>query len=897
MAAGHGTLMRTGRRFLKLPWRSRSTIARDVDSELAFHFDMRVAELRAQGIDERSARDQATGEFGDVAFTREYCRRQDEHTESDERRAMRLSEWRQDIGYAIRTLRRSPAFAAVSLLTLAIAIGANTAVFTVTRAVLLQPLPYADADRVYRITSTWPGRPDEQVPLSPADFADLRKAQTSFTDLGAIVPSGPVIWRPASGDPTSLNALLVGANTFGILGTPAFRGRAFAPGDDVPGNNQKVVLSFDAWQRDFAGDAGIVGRSIQLSGATYEVLGVMPRGFLIGQSEDVWLPYDEVGTLADVVRARKQHYVHAVARLKTSVAPARALADLRTIAAGLARQYPEADSGRSAKMQPVRELISGDLRPALLLLQGAAGLVLLIACANLANLALSRTIGRRRELATRAALGAGRGRLVRQLVSESMVLAIVGGALGIGLATVGTRLLLSLNPATLPAMFEVRVDGAVLAFSVAAAAVTGVVFGLLPALAASSGNLQASLKDGARGVSGGRASNSVRRTLVVTQVALAVLLLTGTGLLLRSFSALTRVTLGYDPTGVVTAGMRTAGEQYGDPARVNAFYDAVIGELVQSSGVTAVGAVSDLPTRGGSGTSLRIEGQQNDEARLPDLTYLAVRGAYFDALRIPIVAGRAYDATDRPDAPETAIINETAAKRYFPNGDAIGRRISIGPDPNGTRMTIIGIAGDIHSEGLASPVTPTIYANHRHEAWMRSMSLVMRTSLNTTDAGALIRRATRRQDPTLAVREVRTLEDIVGASLASRRLALGLTMSFGFIALMLAAVGIYGVLAYTVANRTRELGVRVALGASPQRVVSLIVGQGVMTSLVGIGVGLLGAIAGTRVLNSMLFGVTALDVATYVSVVVLLLTVAVIACIVPAVRAARVDPLTSIRTD
>jgi putative ABC transport system permease protein len=506
-------------------------------------------------------------------------------------------------------------------------------------------------------------------------------------------------------------------------------------------------------------------------------------------------------------------------------------------------------------------------------------------------------MGRRRELATRAALGAGRARLVRQLVTESLLLSIIGGAMGVGLATAATRLLLSVNPTTLPPMFDARVDAGVLAFSLAVSLVTGVLFGLLPALDGSSANLYESLKDSGRGNSGGRASGRVRKTLVVAQVALALILLTGAGLLIRSFGELTRVTLGFDPQGVVTAGLRAAGDQYEDPVRVNAFYDGVIDDLSHAPGVTAVGAVSDLPTRGGSGTALRIEGEQNDEARLPELTYLSVRGDFFKALRIPIIAGRGYDARDRPDIPETTIINETTAKRFFPKGDAVGRRIRIGPDPNGTWMTIIGVAGDFHSEGLDTPVKPTLYANHRHEAWMRSMSLVMRTSRTAADAGALIRRAIRARDPSLAVRDVETLNGVVGGSLASRRFALGLATCFALIALTLAAVGIYGVLAYNVANRTREFGVRIALGASSSRVVSLVVRQGVVASLVGIVAGLVGALLGARLLSGMLFGVTTLDVRTYGSVVLLVFIVAMIACIVPALRATRVDPLTSMRAD
>ena len=889
--------MSTGKRFFRLPWRSRATIARDVDAELAFHFEMRIAELRARGLDDDAARRQADAEFGDLEFTRAYCQREDATAAREERRADRIAEWRQDIVYAARTIRRSPAFAAVSLVTLAIAIGANTAVFAVSPAVLLQPLPYADADRLYEVFGDWPGLPNSRSQLSPADFADYRKMQTTFTDLGAIVPEAQMIWRPVAGDPKPLNALDVGPSTFTVLGRRALYGRGIMPGDDVPGHDHRVVLSYDGWQRDFGGDPSIVGRSIVLSGSSYEVVGVMPRGFTIDQREELWIPYDEAGTLADVVRARRQHYVRTIGRLKAGVEPERAMSDLRIVAARLAHAYPVADSGRSAEIRPLRELLVGDLKPALLLLQGAAALVLLIACANLANLALSRTMGRRRELATRAALGASRARLIRQLVTESVVLSIAGGVVGVFLALAGTKWLLSLNPTTLPSLFEARVDSGVLAFSVVVSLFTGALFGLLPAIDASGSNLHESLKEGGRGSSAGRASGRVRQTLVVAQVSLALILLTGAGLLVRSFANLTRVTLGYDPAGVVTAGLRAAGARYDDAGQVTAFYDGVIRQLSQTPGVAAVGAMSDLPTRGSSGTAVRIEGRQNDEAHLPDLRYISVHGDVFKAMGIPIVAGRTYDESDRPDIPETTILNETAAKLYFPKGDAVGHRIKIGPDQNGAWMTVVGIAGDIHSGPLGAPVSPTIYANHRHEAWMHSMSLVMRTSTSLANAGALIRGAVRAQDPALAVDDVETLNDVVGQSLAPRRFALGLAMSFALIALLLAAVGIYGVLAYAVASRRREFGVRIALGAAPRRVVSLVVGQGVTTTLAGIAIGLAGAALGGRLLGGMLFGVTPLDGGTYLVVVSLVLLVAVVACAVPAWRATRVDPLTSMRGD
>ncbi len=890
--------MITGKRLFKVPWRSRTTIARDVDAELGFHFEMRIAELRARGASVDDAHRQATAEFGDLEFTRAYCRREDERAASDERRADALVEWRQDVAYAVRTLLRSPGFAVASLLTLAIAIGANTAVFAVSRAVLLQPLPYADAARLYQVFTIQPDRPVvSRNQLSPADFADFENSQSSFAGLGAAAPSTAMILQPASGDPISLNAIDVSSNLFGVLGTRALYGRTLMPGDEIHGQDHRVVLSYDTWSRDFGGDPRVVGRSILLSGESYVVVGVMPRGFTIDEREALWLPYDQKGTLADVVRARKQHYVRTIGRLKPGVTAARAMEDLRTIAARLALAYPDADSGRTAEMRPLTEMLTGDLRPALLLLEGAAALVLLIACANLANLALSRTTGRRRELATRAALGASRGRLVRQLVTEAVVISLAGGALGVALAAVGTRSLLALNPTTLPSLFHATMNGGVLAFSVAISLATGVLFGLLPALDASSGNLHESLKEGGRGSSGGRASGRARASLVIAQVALALMLLTGAGLLVRSFARLTHVTLGYDPNQVVTADLRAAGGRYDDALAVTAFYDGVIQQLAHTPGITTVAAMSDLPSRGSSSTSVRIEGQENDESQLRELRYVSVHGDVFKTLRIPIVAGRDYDASDRPDIPETTILNETAAKRYFPNGDAVGHRIKIGPDPNGAWMTVIGVAGDIRGDGLDVPPEPTIYANHRHEPWMRSMSLVVRTSLSAANTGALIRAAVRAQDPTLAVNDVETLDDVMGESLAARRFALGLAVSFALIALVLAAVGIYGVLAYNVANRSRELGVRIALGASSRRVVSFVVGQGMATSLAGIVVGVAGAAAGARLLRGMLFDVTPLDVGTYGVVAALLLLVALIACAVPAWRATRVDPLTSMRAD
>jgi len=884
-------------RFLKLPWRSRARIAHDIDTELSFHFEMRTNELVTHGLALDDARRRAREEFGDLEFTRAYCQAADTRGERAIRIADHIAEWRQDARYSLRTLARNPGFAAVSLLTLALAIGANTAIFSVARAVLLKPLPYGAPESLVALFESLPGMPGETTPMSPANFVDYRAQQRSFTDIAAYEGTGDVVWHPDNADPVSLSALAVAPNLFQVLQVGALHGRTFSAGEEKPGGDLKVVISYAAWQRLLGGDPASIGRHIMLNGRSYVLIGVMPRSFTLAQTADVWIPLDMTDALADVVRARRQHYVHVIGRLKSGLNIESANADLTIIARRLEAQYPDANTGRSAMIVPLHESMEGHLRPALLLLHAAAAMVLLIACANLANLTLSRTVGRYRELALRAALGAGRARLVRQLLTESILLAGFGGALGVGLAVVSTRTLLALNPNALPSTFAAGVDGRVVLFSAALSIVTGVLFGLAPALDAARANLHDSLKGGGRGASGGRGGERARRGLVIAQVGLAVMLLVAAGLLVRSFGELTRTALGFDPDHVLTAGLRAAGERYDSSAAVNRFYDSVLGEIARSAGVAAVGASNTLPTRGSVGTSVRIEGEPTDETKLPDLRYVSIRGDYFKAMRIPLKAGRVYDASDLPNGPKTAIINETAARQFFPKGDAVGRRIRIGPNPNGAWMTIVGVAGDVRAEKLDMPAKPTLFANHRQETWERSMSIVIRTVGDAERAAEPLRHAMKDVDPTLAIRDVKTLNAVVGSSLASRRFALGLASCFAALAVVLAAVGIYGVLAHMVAARTREFGVRRALGATPGSVFGLVAREGFAWSIIGLALGIVGALASGRLLAGMLYGVTQLDAWTYASVALGLLVVVATACFVPAIRATRVDPLTSMRAE
>ncbi|HTD61947.1 MAG TPA: ABC transporter permease [Gemmatimonadaceae bacterium] len=880
----------------RLPRRSRAAIAREVDAELEFHLAMRVSALTASGLSADDARRQAVEEFGDIERTRAYCRAVDARTERAVRMVDRWAEWRQDIRYALRTLRRSPTFTAVSLLTLAVAIGANTAIFSVLRAVVLAPLPYGAPGALVRVSESRTQHPHEPQPISPPNYIDFRTRQHTLSDLGAFAGSAFATWTSEHADPVALSELAVTPSLFHVLQVPPLYGRTFAPGEDTPGHDDEIVVSYGFWKRWLGGDTTVVGRPITLDGRAYTIIGIMPKGFTVGAAEDLWRPLDLSDDLAHPERTRKQHYLFAIGRLKAGVTLDAARADLVSVARRLDAEYPDANTALSAMAVPLHDAMVGSLRPALLLLQGAAALVLLIACANQANLTLSRALDRRRELAVRSALGAGRGRLVRQLVTESVVLAATGGALGIGLAALGARVILALNPDSIPAMFSGGLDGGVLLFSITLSIVTGVGLGIVPGLVAAGGRLGEALKSGARGTSG-RSAGRIGRALVVTQVALAVILLVGAGLLIRSFDALMRVRVGFAPDHVLTARLRTVGQRYDSAAMINRYYDGVLDAVARTPGVVAVGAIQLLPMEDHWTTAVRIEGQPVDEGRLPDAGFMAIRGEYFAAMRIPLLAGRTFDASNRPADSNTVIVNDAAAKRFFPKGDALGERIRIGPDPHGSWLTIIGIVGDVRDEALDVPAKPALFLNHRQNTWLSSLAIVVRTSGDPAVVVPALRRAVKAMDPTLAVRDVRSLDDVVAASLAPRRLALGLASSFAAVALLLAALGIYGVLAYTVAARTRELGVRLALGATPHGVLLLVVRQGTVWAALGLALGVGGAIAFGRLLAGMLYGVGPTDAATYVLVVLTVLAVVGVACLVPARRATRVDPLTCIRAE
>ena len=809
---------------------------------------------------------------------------------------MRMPEWLaelpQNLSYSLRTLRHNPGFTAVALLTLALAIGANTAIFSVTNAVLLQPPPYGRPDRLVAVYENNIPSQSPRNQLSAADITDYRARQRSLTGLAAF-SRGQYTYTDPRADPMVLLGLQVSANMFDVLQTGALHGRTFAADEDSPAKQHVAVLSYNLWQRGFAADPNVVGRNITLNDESYAVIGVMPQGFSLGYREDLWLPLDLSPVLADANRARKFHNLFAIGRLRPGATISTASADLLGIAHQLETEYPEANTGHLVTLMPLQTAMAGDIRPAILLLAAAAALVLLVACANITNVTLARTMARRREMAVRGAIGAGRGRLVRQLLTESVLLALTGGILGFAVASIGTRFLLSLSPGTLPPLVHVSIGGTVLLFATIVSLCTGIAFGIIPALDGSRAELHEALKSGSRTTGGGA---GVRRVLVVAQVALAMVMLVGAGLLVRSFDALQRVSMGFSSGHVLTAQLVVQGHRYDSLATVNQFYNGVFARLRATPGVEEVGAVSGLPLRGNSTCGLMVERHPVPLGHLPGVNCMGARGDYFQALRVPLVHGRFFNETDLPGNSIAILINETMARRFWPGEDPVGQRIRLGPNPSAPWETVVGVVGDTHYDGMGQDPVPTAVEFDEQQPW-GSLGVAIRTTGDPARAEGALRRALREVDPTVGVQDVRPMDDILGSSLAARRFAMALISAFAFVALALAAIGVYGVLAYSVTSRTREFGIRMALGASTQSVLGLVLRQGLGWSLIGLALGGAGAFVAGRSLRAYLFGIQATDAVTFAAVACGLLAAVAAACVVPARRAIRVDPMQAMRED
>ncbi len=799
----------------------------------------------------------------------------------------------QDLRYAVRRLARSPGFTAVAVLTLGLGIGANSAIFSVVNGVLLRSLPFEEPDRLVQLYTAYPDD-ETRYPLSPPDFMSFHEEARSFSDVAAYAPTRRTITQ--SGDPAELNAALVSADFLQLLGTEPLIGRGFLPEENQPGQTNVVIISHALWQQRFGADPGVVGRTMVLNGIQHTVVGVLPSGSEFPSEREVYIPlqYNETfnATTAD---GRRGEYIDIIARLAPGVTLEQANAEVQALSNRLQQEFPETNTVQEISMIPLSQQLLGDVKTPLFILLGAVGLVLLIACANVANLLLARAAARESEFAVRSSLGAGRDRLIRQLLTESVVLGALGGLLGLLIAAWGTNALIALRPEGIPRIEGVGVDATVVAFTAIIALLTGIVFGLIPAIQMTRGDLTGALKEGGRGAMTGRAGNRLRGSLVVAEMALAVMLLVGSGLLIRSFLTLTAVEPGMRTERVLTFDLSLPSASYDTSADIFQFYGALLDRLEQLPAVTSVGASSELPLTGiGTVLSFLVEGREPPPRnQVQDAAVKFATPDFFRTLGIPLRSGRVFTEQDRAGAPQVALINEAAVRRYFPDGEAIGENLLIGDDQG---WQVVGIVGDVPQSGLDQETRPEFYIPAA-QAPRGRMTIAMRTSADPLALTGAIRAGVNAMDPNLPISEFTTVEEILSESVAQPRFYTMLLTLFAAVALILAAIGIFGVMSYAVAQRTREIGIRIALGAEESSVLMLVVSRALGLAAGGVALGLLGAFLLSRLLESLLFGVTATDLPTYSLVAVLLLGVAALASYLPARRATRVDPNVALRAE
>jgi predicted permease len=873
----------------------RQEIAEEVADELDFHVEMRTREYIARGMTPREARERALMRFGDLARVSRTCQDIGGRRDTEMRRREYFGELRQDVTFAIRQLAAHPGFTLIAVVTLALGIGATTAIFSAVHAVVLRPLPVQDPGKLLFVTETWRGRPSD---VSAGNFTDMMAEQTVFERAAAIQYSSFNL--STDENPERIIGARVSDGFFDLFGVAPALGRAFRPEEDRPGGETVVMLSHRLWLRRFGGDRSIVGKPIRLGGLPYTVVGVMPPHFdLTSDSEELWVP---IAFTPERKAMHDEHYLTVVARPRPGVAQARIDEELKTIGDSLKKRFPRDNAELAFQTQPFAETFVGETRNRLFVLLGAVGLVLLIACSNVANLLLARGASRGRELAIRAALGAGRGRIVRQLVTENAVLALIAGIAGLVLAWWGIRSLIAIAPPGIPRLDQTAINGSVLAFALAVSIVSSIVFGLAPALRAARAGVGERLKEGGRGQAGPGHRDWLRPTLIVAEVALAVLLLVGAGLLIRSAVELQRVRPGFDSAGVLTARVALpAGEYRSGRERAVATFERIVEETARVPGVTAAAVASHVPmAAGGNGNGLIPEGKPIDIRSAVQARLRMITPDFFDALRVPVLRGRVFDSRDRRGAQKVMIVSETLAAALFPGQDPLGRRVACcesGPDGKSPDYkVIVGVARDMRATALAAPPPPDFYLPIQQvpdEAWdwvQRTMYVIARTD---GDPGALIpslKKVMAGIDPDVPLFNVKTLEERMAESVATARFNTVLLTLLGAIGLVLSAIGIYGVVAYFVTQRTPEIGVRMALGATRSDVVRLVLGQAVVPVAIGLVIGVVGSLGATRVLSSQLVGIEERDPFTLVAVIVALGAAALLAAVVPARRAAGVDP-------
>jgi putative ABC transport system permease protein len=871
-------------------WLSPRAVDQDFASELDSHLAMLIDENIRRGMPPEEARRAARIKLGGVTQLKE--------TNRELHSLPVIETFLQDARYAIRMLRKNPGFTAVAVLTLALGIGANTAIFSVVYAVLLKPLPYANPNQ---LVSAFQANIQEGVPedgTSYPNFEEWRAQNHVFSDLSTI--NFHQLTLTGSGEPSVVNTCVVTPQHFALLDVKPLQGRIFYPDDGKQGAAPVVILSENLWRGTLGADPKIVGSSITLDKRPFTVVGIMPAAFrspFINSTQDVWIALVQDPLFGSWMARRGGHWLPVFGRLKPGVSLAQAQAEMDTISERLASEFPAENKGWTVRLVPMQKEIVGDVRTALLVLLGAVGLVLLIACANIANLLLTRATSRSKEIAVRTALGAGRSRIIRQLLSETAVLGLFGGVVGIALAYWGVRALSSLLPDNLPQLNAIRVDNLVLIFALALSAIASVAFGLVPALFASKSDIQASLREGSSrsGESGNR--RRARSFLAAAEIALALVLLVAAGLLLRSFSKLTSVSPGFDAQHIVKAEVSLPQFQYSKPEQWTAFSDQLLAGIQAQPGLQDSAIAIPVPIADGFiNLGFEIVGvppASSSDSRLAN--YVSVSPNYFRVMGIPLLSGRLFNQQDIADAPRVTLISKALAQRYFPNQDPIGKHLNFGFPPNGdVSREIIGIVGDVRDKSLGDAPAPMMYVPFS-QAPFWGANLVVKSTLSTSAVATSIRQQVQKIDKDLPVTDVGKLPDLLDASVSQQRFRTFLLGLFAAMALILAATGIFGVISYSVSRRTNEIGIRVALGASRSTILRMILRETLILATVGLAVGVPCALAASHLIGHMLFGVSANDPVTLAAVAFTLAAVAALAGFVPARRAMQVDPMVALR--
>lgn len=869
----------------------RDKTEREMDDEMRFHLEMVTEENLRRGMSAEEARRAARLSFGGMEQVKEECR--------DVSRLRWIEDVWQDLVFGVRMLLKNPGFTFVAVLTLTLGIGANTAIFSVVNAVLLRPLPFQDAARLVWF---WEHQPDfEHASFTPADFLDYQAQNQAFEEMTAYRGMGFTL--TSDRQPEMISGLIVSSNFFSLLGIKPELGRALQPEDGRAGAARVAVISHSFWQQRFGGNANVIGKTLTLSGESVTVVGVAPPSLNAPGMTDrveVWLnprnvvPDFLLTDVGDMLANRGLHYLAVIARLKPGVSFPQAQTDISAIAARLQQQHPESNAGHTVQLISLHQRTVGDVRYALLVLLCAVGVVLLIACVNVANLMLARAVSRQREIAIRTALGAGRFRIIRQLLTESLVLAALGGACGWLLASWGVHWLVALSPADTPRLDEIGLDRQVFAFTSIVSLVTGIIFGLMPALMVSKPDLNTALKESTPSMTSSAGPRRLRGGLVIAEIALALMVLVGAGLLVRSFVRLRAVDPGFEPEHLLTMSIGLTDTKYEQAARRIAFSKDFTTRMEALPGVQGVAIANDLPIMGtDTAMVLSVEGRQPTpgEELMPGVHIINPR--YFQTMGITLLKGRAFTEHDTNDAPPVVIVNETMARRLWPGQDAVGKRIKLGQG-NLPWTEVVGVVRDVKHNGLQAGPSLDAYTPFFQNPWP-FLAVALRSNLDPAALISMVRREVQAIDPTQAADEFKPMHNLIAESVGARRLSLALFALFAVVALLLAAVGIYGLISYSVAQRTHEIGVRMALGAQRGDVLRLVIRQGMLLALIGVGIGLAGALALTRLMTTLLYEVSTTDPITFAVIAALLLGVAWLACYLPARRATKVDPMVALR--